>query len=322
MAFPEFRHIHCSSRFDRPAALLESDMDNWQDASDLVTLTEISNDRLAATMRAKGWDYFNAKKSQGQDECGVTWRTSMWGKTKSVTIKLNNDAYYRLDGRVADPVVSCSVVLKHRTSGHRLLVSVTHMPAHVEGFGGWRTTEYKWQARKAAYLSSLKNWNVHVDDLIRKQKPDATLVIADWNLNLKQDWIRALLRQTFGDLKQAWQRFPTSGGSLQGGPVAPLGAPGKGYADRIIDGTLYRGAVVSTEPNLMATVRSSDHRPYHEAFRFKAAAGAPGVVEGDESDQASGNTSPGEAWWGFGDYMDDEIYTIGAVTGEAGGEVL
>src|SRR4029077_4770724 len=91
-----------------------------------------------------------------------------------------------------------------------------------------------------------------------------------------------------------------------GGPVAPLGAPGRGTGDRIIDGTLYRGLSVDTAPKLMATAGSSAHRPYKERLKFNARAGSPGATTDD--DTASGDTSFGEAWWGFGDYMDDEIY--------------
>ena len=323
-AGPEFAHIHCSSRFDRSAASLEADLDNWMENSSIVTLTEISNDKRAQKMQEKGWAYYNAKKSDGQDECGIAWRLDRWKRISGVTMKLNNAVYYRLDGRNADPVVSASVVLRHRDTGHRLLVSVTHMPAHVEGAGGWRTTENKWQARKNAYTSSMTNLAAHIQDLWNKKKPDAVMVVADWNLNLKETWVRNYMRSAWGtNLKQAWLRFPTAGGSMSGGVPAPLGAPGAGTGDRIIDGTLYRGLKVDIEPNLMARVASSDHRPYKEGFAFSAPAGNPTDEVSDEGDDAvEGDIKHGEEWWGFGDYMDDEIYQIGTYTGKPGGEIL
>jgi hypothetical protein len=226
---------------------------------------------------------------------------------------------------VADPVVSATVFLKHTETGHKLMVSVTHMPAHVEGAGGWRTTENKWQARKNAYMSSMTNWSTHVRGLELKHKPDSIMVVADWNLNLKETWVRDYMRNAWGtQYKQAWQRYPTEGGSMSGGAVAPLGAPGKSQGDRIIDGTLYKGLKVDHEPNLMARVSSSDHRPYTEGFAMAAPAGNPAAEAGDEGegDAATGNTTYGEAWWGFGDYMYDEIYQVDIVTGAPGGEVL
>jgi hypothetical protein len=322
---PEFTHIHCSSRFDRPAAALERDLDDWMSKSSIVTLTEISNNQRAATMREKGWAYFNARKSDGQDECGIAWRLDRWKRTHATTIKLNNEAYYRLDGRVADPVVAASVIIKNIESGHRMMISVTHMPAHVEGAGGWRTTENKWRARKNAYMSSMANLRIHTHALELQHKPDAVLVIADWNLNLKETWVRNYMKQNWGDAyKQAWTRFPTAGGSMSGGAVAPLGAPGASQGDRIIDGTLYKGVKVDNHPNLMARVASSDHRPYTEGFAFANPSGTPpGTVQpGEEDDPAEGNTYFGEAWWGFGDYMYDEIYQVDITTGAPGGEVL
>jgi len=324
--FPQFGHIHCSSRFDRSAASLEADLDDWMSQVGLITLTEISNDNRANQMREKGWQYYNAKASQGQDECGTAWRMDTWRRVAATVRKLNNEQYYRLDGRVADPVVSSTVVLKRADTGHRLMVSVTHMPAHVEGRGGWRTTENKWQARKAAYLSSLANWATHVQALENQYKPDATLVVADWNLNLKEEWVRDLLRNRWGAAyRQAWTHFPTSGGSLVGGASAPPGAPGKGYGDRIIDGTLIRGVETIGGPVLMPRVSSSDHRPYRESFEFTTKAGHPGsagAAGGDGDDEATGDTHRGDPWWGFGDYMDDEIYQVPVTVGAPGGEVL
>lgn len=323
---PKFTHIHCSSRFDRSAAALEKDIDNWMDQCSIITMTEISNDGHAQKLQEQGWGYYNAKQTQGQDECAIAWRKDRWKRTAGGVMKLNNADYYRRDGRVADPVYSCDSVLKHTETGHKLLISVTHMPAHVEGRGGWRTTENKWQARKAAYMSSMTNWHTHILALDAKHKPDSTMVIADWNLNLKETWIRDYMKNVWTSrYKSAWVRFPTSGGSMSGGHPAPLGAPGKGYGDRIIDGTLIRGLSVDIEPNLMGVVASSDHRPYKEGFQFSAPAGHPTAEAGDDAaagDDASGNIWYGEEWWGFGDYMDDEIYQINIVTGAPLGEVL
>ena len=306
MAFPEFTHIHCSSRFDRTAASLEKDVDNWRENSSIITLTEVANDTRGATLAEAGWGYARAKKDYGADECATCYRKDTWTCIWQGYKKLNTR------GRVyAGPVCSGDSVLKHKTSGHKLLISVTHLPAHVEGYGGahWRTQMDHWQARREAYLSSLETWNTHIKALKTSKKPDAVMIIADWNLNLKRPWVRDLLKDRFGSgYKQAWVRFPTSGGSLHGGPVAPLGAPGSGRGDRIIDGTLYQGLKVDTAPNLLSTARSSDHRPYKERFVFANKAGSPGATTGDDDGSPPDPRWSGEEWWGFGDYNDDEIY--------------
>jgi len=306
MVLPEFTHIHCSSRYDRSAASLEKAVDNWREQSSIITLTEVANDKRGATLAEQGWGYARAKKDYGRDECAVCYRKDTWGLVWQGYKKLNTR------GKVfAGPVCSCDAILKHKTSGHRILITVTHMPSGVEGSGThWNTHKSYWKARREAYLSSLETWNAHIKDMNRTKKPDATLIISDWNLNLKKTWVRELLKDRFGTgYKQAWVRFPTSGGSLHGGPVAPLGAPGKGSGDRIIDGTLYRGVKVDTPPNLMATTASSDHRPYKERFKFLSKS------ENPPDDDAEGDVSDDDAWWGFGDYMDDEIYAIDVGTG-------
>jgi hypothetical protein len=267
--------------------------------SSLITLTEITNNRRAATMREKGWAYYNSKKNNGEDNCGTCWDTTKWKRGWAGTRKLNNHVFYRLNGKHAEPIYSSSVILIRKDSGHKLLVSVTHMPAHVEGAHQWRTQENQWKARKAAYLSSLKNWSSHVKDLVRKHKPDGVLIVADWNLNLKEDWVRELLKDHWGkEYKQAWKKFPHSGGSLGG--------------NRIIDGSLYRRLKVVDAPELLPKTASSDHRPYEEQFRFLT----KGEVDDLEED-AEGNTTPGEVWWGFGDYEDDELYHIPTVYEDA-----
>jgi hypothetical protein len=321
---PEFSHIHCSSRYDRSAADLESDLDDWMAKASVITLTEVGNDNRAATMREKGWAYYNAKSGQGKDDVGICWKSEDWKRVSGAVRRISDGTFERLVGHQANPLFSATVVLRNTHSGHKLLISVTHMPAHVQGASDFANIRDEpaavWEKRKLAYLSGLKNWSLHVKDQERKGHVDATLIVGDWNVNLKLDWVRQLLASHWGDnYIQAWKRFPTAGGSLTGGAVVPLGAPGKGVGDRIIDGSLYRGLKVTDEPNLMRRVKSSDHRPYQEAFRFMSLAEKPLVEDG----QADGDTiKKYPEWWGFGDYLDDEIYQTVKVTGEAGGEVL
>lgn len=333
MAQPAFHHIHCSSRFDRSAASLEADIDNWVQEASIITLTEIEIDKRAAQMSEEGWGYYNAKKGAGADNCGIMWRKDTWREKRHEVRKLVPHAYHGIN-HMLPPVYGCSVLLRHRDSGHLLLVSVTHMPSYVQGHQGkhWTTSEPFWAERKAMYQDAMKTFSTHVKDLVHKSHADGVLVCADWNLNLKLNWVRAYFRDHWGkDYRQAWVRFPTSGGSLHGIQAVPLGAPGKGSGDSIIDGSLYHGLEVSEDPNLMHRVRSSDHRPYKEEFTFNHDPGKP--AKDGPQEPASGDLQPGPAWWGFGDYLDDELYMVDnggvpyypdiyAQAGAKGGEVL
>lgn len=320
--FPRFNHIHCSSRFDRSPASLDFDLTVWQQQAGLITLTEITQNNRAVTMRAQGWDYYNHSIGNDSDNCGICWDKSIWKRTFGKILVLESVPFDRLHGRKGVKLYAATVVLKRVDTGHKLLVSVTHMPAHIEGHGGFRTDTEGWAARKQAYLLGLKGWSTHANDLMRKQDVDGALIVADWNLNLKAHWVREMLANHWGpNWHQAWKVFPTDGGALHGGPEVPHDAPGKGHHDRVIDGTLYKGLKVTAGPEQMPRVRSSDHRPYHERFQFANKADHPAPEDGT----ASGDTFHQNPWWGFGDYMDDEMYFDPKKDygeGEAGGEVL
>ena len=310
----EFTHIHCSSRFDRSAVSLEEDLDAWMGRSDLITLTEVNKDQRASRMKEKRWSYFNAKKDHGQDECGIAWKDSEFIRKHASVRRLNNDRFYRLNGKPALPIYSASVVLRHAPSGHRLLVSTTHFPEFMEG-RRYRTIDDHWRARKAAYLSALRTWGNHVNALDARHKCDAVLATADWNIDLKHEWFADSILSSFGARKYnlAWTSgdngFPTSGGSMSNpvGTNAPTGSQASGTHDHILDGSLVNGLSVLLGPRLLDRVRSSDHRPMIEGFRLVGKAAHPHMEHGAHP---GGDQWRGPEWWGFGDYMDDEIYAV------------
>ena len=302
---PEFRHIHCSSRNDRSAADLEADVDHWMQGSSIITMTEVANDNHAAKLREKGWGYWNAKKNHGQDDAAIAWRKDTWYNPWHATRKLTTRQYRDVDtGQLTtDYVHACGAVLKHTKTGSKLLVTVARLPDGLSAASGWNELEAGWRARKAAYMECNITWAAWTEQVQRENHCDGIIVVGDWNLDLKADWVRAYLGEVWGPKYHlTWKHFPTFGSGLGG--------------NRIIDGTLARhldtlegGAI------LMDKVRSSDHRPYKEQLIFK-----PGEIQEED---VTGDRYVGEIWWGFGDYEDDEIYTIEKfVAGAAGGETL
>lgn len=291
---PRFTHIHCSSRFDRSVASLETALDQWMADSTLITLTEVATGNRAQALREKGWGYYNATQQGGRaDDAAVCWRKDTWREQQHWIRKLTGR--YRSVYQYLSGIWTSTVLLKHTGSGHTLLVSVSHLPSGVEGLGGrhWSQADEFWRARKEAYQSSMKHWSTHVRSLVRSKRPDAVMVVADWNIDLKDQWFRAYLHEHWGPLglKHAWQDFPTAGGSLGG--------------NRIIDGTLYSG--LSTEgAHLLPRSASSDHRPYRESFTLVGGAEHAGPVK--SYDPASGQVRKGREWWGFGDYTYDEFF--------------
>lgn len=329
-ARPAFRHIHCSSRFDRSASSLEADIDDWVKEASVITMTEVNIDKRAQQMSEEGWGFHYIPGSNPGAGDGIMWDHSVWHCKKKYQMRLSNIAIAH--GTVQAKQWFTGALLKHVKDGHTLLVVVTHMPTHAQGLKTphqhWHD---QWLDRKQAYQQAMRNYSNYVHKIMADKQPDGVIVVADWNLNLKYHWVRAYMRDHWGkSFRQAWRQFPTSGGSLHGGAMVPLAAPGKGHGAGIIDGTLYHGLEVTLKPNLMAAVKSSDHRPYREAFQFNHDAGKP-AKDGSEPD-ATGDIKPGPEWWGFGDYIDDELYTVddgGALypdlwvaTGSKQGEVL
>lgn len=301
-----FTHIHCSSRFDRSAESLEADLDTWMQSASLITLTEIDNDRRASRMAEKGWNYFNSKLNNGQDNCGMCWDTSVWVKKRTHVAQLENVRYQTLSHHTSPFVWAISVLLGSRVDDSTLMVSLTHLPAHIQGRGGFANPrgpeDQEWRARKLAYTTAMTTWSSTTKVLVKSWKPSATMCVADFNLDLKVKWVRDYLKDHWDStgLQLAWRDFNSLGTSIDGG-------------SRVIDGTLYKGMKLDQKPRIMKSVRSSDHRPYTESFE---------LGKFDAADWEASGSIKGDPWWGFGDYHDTDEIFVDAATGASGGEVL
>lgn len=264
--------------------------------SSLITLTEVNTPSRIHTLMEKGWGHYaGGKGSGGGDDGAIAWKKEIWHRKEAFARKLTAVRYTRaLANKPGPHVWSCNVLLKHVRTEKTLLVSVTHMPAHIQGHWKHPGTD-EWKARKEAYTDSMHQWSDGVANQINRWSPDGVLVVADWNLNLKDQWVREYLGQHWNKkcgLRRAWTDFPTSGGSLEG--------------NRIIDGSYYGGMEVTGEPELGARVRSSDHRPFKETFKIVGGVRHTGPTK--FYDPATGHITKGKEWWGFGDYQYDEMF--------------
>jgi hypothetical protein len=289
-----FTHIHCTSRNDRSAAVLETDLDTWMADSSLITLTEVDSGRRAASLREKGWGYWCARQPGGQsDDAGICWWKGMWHERDHWVRKLTGR--YQGPGGYVNGIYATSVLLHHVGANQRLLVSVTHLPSGVEGAGDQHWVGNAWAERKQAYNRSMTNWSQHVRQLCRSKKPHALLLVADFNLDLKDKWVRDYLQQHWAvlDLRSGWQEFPSAGTSLDG--------------DRMIDGSYMHG-LSTLGARLLPRVNSASHRPFTEYLQLDGG----GVEESSKPtkfyDPATGSVRKGKEWWGFGDYTYDELF--------------
>ena len=292
MAQPQFIHLDRPSRDDRSAAALGEDLVGWRAKASVITLTDVENDKRAAKLGADGWGYYNSPNDDGSDVCGIAWNADLWGRYWSGRKRLTNRTYQLYSGKTGKKLYACSTVLKYKTTGHTVLVSAVRFPDHVEGDTGFRTDDERWKARKAAYIGAVQGWRDYVKDLRKRRPTDGVLMVADWNLDWKLGWVQEQMHAWWSPvgMKEGWIHLPTKGT----------------FGDRISDGALYRGMTTSGS-EVGSNVSSSDHRPFQTAFTFL------GAHDPEDDGGTEGGGTYGEAWWGFGDYEDDEIYHIDTV---------
>lgn len=296
----KFTHVHTSSFYGSTVGELEKDLDRFMKVSEIITMTEIGEPRRYASTAERGWAHYKYSVAGGRGDVAVLWDTGKFAKVWSSGKKLCNRWPNKRGGWMLG-IVCTTVILKERNSGHKILVTVVHLPNGVEGrsTNGYGSTLKRLAERKRAYNIAINAWETHTVNVMRAQKPDIVLMAADFNLNVKKKWVRDKLA---GDLKRVgvrldWKKFPT------------MGTHGHG---RLIDATYSRG-VKTPGSIVMGDIRSSDHHPYKTTYENVAKPRTPlkPSTGGQAPDDSSGdNDHPGEPWWGFGDYDDDEMFHI------------
>lgn len=234
------RHIHSSSRFDRSALSLVRAVAYYILFADLLTFTEVANDRRAQALRALGWRRIQMIGKPGVDECAVMFLRLKWRYvTHNVTLlsqqKLANGRW----------LYALTVELEHRRTKQRLLVSVTHLPAHIQGPG-----RIEQDAQGRIYTAAVKTWH---NFLMVSRRPGLSIMaVADWNLDVRLSWVREWLTRMFIGLRSSW-----------GARSRPLPEDGT-HGSRLIDDT--RSNMTLYRIDLLRDDDSSDHRPYREVL--------------------------------------------------------
>jgi hypothetical protein len=300
----EFNHIHSSGLHVKSSASLEAATDRYYDECSILTLTEVRHVARVRAVAEKGWGTISSLQQNGQSDVTVSYRLDTWTKQSEKFLRIYHGTYKLKTGKTAIPLVVATGILKHKSSGHRMLICAGHMPPTVGGANSWVSAGAAWEGRRKAYQTGIKNWNAYVTQQIRVQKPDIVLISADWNLGWNRGWVRNYMKNAWrtSGVKSAWESFS---------------GPGS-YGGRFIDGALYRGLrtdgthVIKDDP-------SSDHRPIKTLFTTVAKAKTPLTPstpsnptpdDPSTSPDPDPNGNPGDEWWGFGDYEDDEIFHI------------
>lgn len=250
-------HFHHSGRYDRAPRLLAKGVPHWTEEHRLGTFTEIADpdraQRLEKALAREGFVLFNGKRAPEKrgTECGVTWQDANWdARWKNVHRLLDKDHARRQDN---PKDVDATEVILERKDGRTLYVTVAHLYSSVEGSNGFLDLP-----RVADYRTSVGTWAAHVLQVQRQHNPDGTMVVADFNLHLIEEWVRRYLHSQFRGtgLRLAWPADYRGPGTLH---------------RRVIDGTLtdmevHEGPEVTKD----TPGDPSDHDDYAERLRFPA----------------------------------------------------
>lgn len=231
-------HVHSSSRYDRSPESLSRQAHRFaRTRTDMVTWTEVSDDRRARVLRVAGWRSFTP---DGTD-VGMSWPRRQW-RTRMVDARtLSRHRFTTINGFVSPLQRAAVVVLQRRRGGERVVLVAAHLPAIIDA---------ERRARLRAWRGALSSLSDLVPRLQDRWHPDLVIVAADWNIDLRRPARREQLRRAFPGLSLTWRR--------------PLPAGGTHERGGLIDGTLTSGR---GRARLISDDASSDHRPYREVVR-------------------------------------------------------
>ena len=247
------RHAHFSTLASSTASALLLATRTLLTRRDVITFTEVANDKRAAALRKiPGWTLVQIEGKSGADECALLYRTSKWRMIRAYSLPLSDRGVPRRNGAKVRALV---VVLEDRKSGQRHLWSVAHLPSGVE-----HNTGYRAGVQAEIHSEALLAWAVHAA-VWRNRKYAAVHLVADQNLSYRLEWVRDLMTTRFPGFTATWQpRLPKRGT----------------HGARPIDFTLTTAKVVSAR--VMPKFRPFDHRPYAETLESIVSFPAPSPI--------------------------------------------
>lgn len=241
------RHTHSSSRYDRlPRTLL------WLlrvavQRSDLITFTEVANDKRAAALEWMGWERIQSPEPGGLAECAVMVRSSVWRVDGWRVVRLSRLRIARRGGQYNWCLV---VFLTHRRTKRSGVVAVVHMPSGIQEGAGFEEDSENLHATANFHLSCD---NLSTRALRWKERFDFVLLTGDWNIDARLATFRSYIRDVFPGSSQTWG----------------VQRPDRGtYGKRLIDFSVMWGLRVE-RARVMRIFAASDHRPFWERLAGK-----------------------------------------------------
>lgn len=245
-ADPTTIHNHASERYDRSLPLLRADVHrHTRQPADLATFTEIQQPPRARTLHKldDGWTGYTDPRT----DVGIMWRNRKWNEIHRHRTRLTPHTYRTWTRGTTKRTYAITAILQAdppRTG--RLLVTVAHLPAGIQRGDRFNA---RTPQRNRVWADAVRGWATYVDRARQRWHPDAVLVVADWNADLRRPAWRHRLRAFH--LRPTWT-------------IGHLPRRGTQGRDRLIDGTLTN---LRGRARLLPWTPVSDHAPYRERLR-------------------------------------------------------
>lgn len=248
-------HIHSSSRFDRSPESLAGASLVYQSDAELITYTEVNlPDRKQALRQAARGRMKTLTGSEGHaDDCAIQYDSSIFELLYHESFQNSTRVVHTTSGHARDLPYSRIAVFKDVPADRVFVMSVSHYASDVQDqIRNLRTT----YGRVLQWRESTRKSKRRVNHLAKKYNADARLIIADWNVDFKQRWVRVLIKALAPRYRSAWTITDVAGGTHGN--------------HSILDATIMRGKIkVRGSAQLYKDDASSDHRPYIEVLTWQ-----------------------------------------------------
>ena len=256
-----FKHVHASGRYARTPKTLTASLDHFKAlGASVITGTEADdparNHAVRRWARANGWGV--QSRTQGTpfpNDAYVVWDKTVWSLVHKEHFKTTNRTWLGgADGTVTVPgQYAAYAVLEHVATKNRVVFSSTHTPSAVQSGPRWSVN-----ARAvASWNGSLRGWQLRTNALQDQYAAKASVISADWNVDLHNPFFRGVLKAAFPGRRLCWTgRMPAKGTFSNGD---------------LIDASLLNGNLRVAAIDVLrdrVTVASSDHRAFIETLVF------------------------------------------------------
>lgn len=236
------RIVVAASRYDRsPASLVKSlEAHRDRDKMSVGLLTELERGpRYHAAARIEGLALSKGIGLGNADDSAIIFRADEWERLYEGSHRVSGETRY--EGR--PPLYTRLVVIRYKPTGFVLAASMTHLASSAES--DMKAGRYE-LPRPKDWLKTFRESKKVLNRIAKKYGADARIYGADFNLDVKKQWVRDLLEKEAPKYRISVQPPFPGGGTL---------------GSRWIDFFLYRGNLTVPSVRLLPDDDSSDHRP-------------------------------------------------------------